>query len=95
MKVYVVEVFTDLCSHNEVHLFRTYEKALACWNGHFEEASQEFFPDGVPPKEEITNMLFNAHTDLYAWNVEDRDKHIDGYPDNSRTYLSLYEQQVH
>lgn len=95
MKVYMVEVFTDLCSYNEVHLFRTYEKALACWNGHFEEASQEFFPDGVPPKEELDKLIHDGRTDLYAWDVEDRYKHIDGYPDDSRTYLSLSEQQVH
>lgn len=95
MTVYIVEVFTDLCSDNEVYLFNTYEKALACWNVLYSDAVDEFFPDGLPPKEKIQKMIDDFHEELYAWDVEDKYKHIDGYPYKSRVYLSMYEKQVH
>lgn len=94
MTVYIVEVFTDLCGDNEVWLFDTYEKALACWTDCYSDAVQEFFPDGIPPKEDIQKMLDSATTEMYEWNVEDRYKHIDGYPYQSRTWLRLDEQQI-
>lgn len=94
MTVYVVEVYSDLCSYNEVHLFDTYEKALACWDMWYEDAIQAFFPDGLPPKEEIQKLIDNPLEEMYAWDVEDRFKHIDGYPDDSRTYLNLGLQHI-
>jgi len=94
MTVYVVEVFTDLCSYNEVHLFDTYEKALACWDEEFSKTSKHFFPSGVPPKEEVDKMIGNPLTDLYAWDVEGKHKFLDGYPDDSRTYIHLTEKEI-
>ena len=94
MNVYKVEVFTDLCSYNQVHLFDTYDKALACWNDHYSDAVEEFFPNGLPPKEEIQKLLANPLEELYAWDVEDKYKHIDGYPDDSRTFLYLDKAQI-
>jgi hypothetical protein len=94
MTVYVVEVFTDLCGDNEVHLFDTYEKALAFWNVCYSDAVHDFFPTGVPPKEEIDKMVKDYRTELYAWDVEDKYKHIDGYPYDSRVYLSLHTEEV-
>ena len=94
MTVYVVEIFTDLCGDNEVHLFDTYEKALACWNMWYSNAVDGFFPDGLPPKEEIQKMIDDPLKELYEWDVEDKYKFLDGYPDNSRTFLCLSERQV-
>tara|TARA_X000001316_G_scaffold10488_1_gene3296 strand:+ start:1153 stop:1440 length:288 start_codon:yes stop_codon:yes gene_type:complete len=94
MTVYVVEVFTDLCSDNEVYLFDTYEKALACWDRLYSDAVHEFFPAGLPPEEELDRMVQDYRTEIYAWDVEDKYKFLDGYPYDSRTYLHLYEQEV-
>lgn len=98
MIVYAVEHYHDLVTYNDTALFFTYEKALAYWEQLFEEVASEFFPHGVPPKEQIQKMLDEPLEELYAWDVEDKYKLIDGFPNglhSDRSYLHLTEYEIH